>query len=393
MRIREVRAFPLHLHRPGRAHVGTAGLHGERRGSPEARYHRVAPYRALYSDHIESLLVRIRTDDGSEGWGESQAPVVPEAVRELVERALASVIIGQDVRQVEALWRDMYDSMRDRGHTTGFMLDAIAGVDQALWDLNGRLRGEPVWRLLGGRTPGPRGLPAYLSGPRGATVEEGIEDARRHVAAGFRAVKLFLGRGVEADLAEVRRFRDALGGNVAIFVDAQWRYDVPTAIRLGRGLQELGVGFLETPTNPEDVAGHAEIARALALPIAVGEAERTRWQFRPLLEAGAVDLLQPDVGRSGITEVRNIAILADTYHRPLALHCGIGLGPYVAASVQVGAGIPNLAWIEYQPDMAGAAGEVLERPIEVVDGHFVLPDAPGLGVTVRPPEQWSRAET
>jgi galactonate dehydratase len=391
MQIRDITAFPLHLHRPGR-HVGTAGLHGEWRGLAAARYHQVAAYRALYSDHVESLLVRVRTDDGAEGWGESQAPVAPEAVGILVERLLGSILIGRDPREVDALWRDMYDSMRDRGHTTGFMLDAIAGVDQALWDLNGHLYGQPVWRLLGGKDPGPRGLPAYLSGPRGDTVEERIADTRHHVAAGFRAVKLFLGEAVEPDLDEVRRFREALGPEVAILVDVQWRYDVPEAIRLGRGLEALGVALLETPTDPEDVAGHAEIARALDLPVALGEAERTRWQFRPFLEAGAVDVLQPDVGRAGITEVRKIAILAETYHRPVALHCGMGLGPYVAASLQVGAAIRNLRWIEFQPEMHAASGAVLAEPLRVLDGHLVVPDAPGLGVTLRPPEAWSSPE-
>jgi L-alanine-DL-glutamate epimerase-like enolase superfamily enzyme len=389
MRIRELRAFPLHLRRPGRAHVGTAGLQGARLGPADAPYHRVAPYRALYSDHIESLLVRVRTDDGVEGWGESQAPVAPEAVGVLVERLLASVVVGRDAREVDALWLEMYEAMHDRGQTTGFMLDAIAGVDQALWDLNGRVRGEPVWRLLGGAVPPAAGLPTYLSGPRGATVEERIEDARQHAAAGFRAVKLFLGRGVEADVTEARRFREALGSEVELLVDVQWRYDVPGAIRLGRALQELGVGFLETPTAVEDVAGHAEIARALDLPVAVGEAERTRWQFRPFLEAGAVDLLQPDVGRAGISEVRKIGILAEAFHRPVALHCGLGLGPYVAASLQVGAAMPNLRWIEYQPDMHEASTALLEAPLRIASGRLVVPDGPGLGITVRPPETWT----
>ncbi len=384
-----MRAFPLRLPRPGASHAGTAGLHGPRQASAGARYHRVQPYRALYSTDIETVLVRVRADDGSEGWGESQAPVAPEAVAMLVEALAGSIVLGRDPRELDALWHDMYDGMRDRGHVTGFMLDAIAGVDQALWDLNGHLRGEPVWRLLGGPDPAPAGLPAYLSGPRGATVEERLQDARAHVAAGFRAVKLFLGRGVEEDLAEVRRFREALGPGVDILVDVQWRYDVSSAIRLGRGLEALGVGFLETPTDPEDVAGHAEIARALVLPIAVGEAERTRWQFRALLEAGAADLLQPDVGRAGISEVRAIAALAEAFHRPVALHCGVGLGPYAAASLHVGAALPNLRWIEYQPAMHEASEEILVRPLEVAGGRLRVPDGPGLGIGLRPPEHWA----
>src|SRR5262249_23993026 len=146
MRIRELRAFPLHLQRPDRSHVGTAGLHGAWQGPAEAPYHRVVPYRALYSAHIESLRARVRTDDGAEGWGESQAPVAPEAVGQLVERLLASVVVGRDAREVDALWLEMYEAMHDRGHTTGFMLDAIAGVDQALWDPNRPIPRQPVWR-------------------------------------------------------------------------------------------------------------------------------------------------------------------------------------------------------------------------------------------------------
>src|SRR5262249_58725556 len=124
-----------------------------------------------------------------------------------------------------------------------------------------------------------------------------------------------------------------------------------------------GAGLRGPRTGVGDVAGHAEIARALDLPVALGEAERTRWQFRAFLEAGAVDLLQPDVGRAGISEVRKIGVLAEAFHRPVALHCGLGVGPYIAASLQVGAAMPNLRWIEYQPDMHVASAPVLVQPL------------------------------
>ena len=178
-------------------------------------------------------------------------------------------------------------------------------------------------------------MPVYLSGVSGATLDERIDDARRCATRGFRAIKLFLGQSLAADVAEVAAMRDALGKDVALMVDVQWRYDVPDAIRLGRALERFDVTWLETPSNPEDIAGHAAICAALDLPIASGECERTSFQFHPWLERRALDIAQPDVGRAGgLTESRKIAALAETYNVPCALHLGVGLAPYIAASVQ-----------------------------------------------------------
>jgi L-alanine-DL-glutamate epimerase-like enolase superfamily enzyme len=380
MRIVEVSAFPVVVAAAGKPHAGAAGVSGA--WSDPGRYARVLPYRPLYSRDTETVFVRIRTDDGSAGWGESQAPVAGRAVATIVEELVAPVLLGRDARDHAVLRTFMYDAMRDRGHGGGFMLDAIAGADIALWDLSGRHYGEPVARLLGGAYA--REVPVYLSGPRGSSVEQRLEDAQTFVDRGFKAVKLFAGRGVGPDLAEVARFRDRFGSGIELLVDAQWRYSRADALLLGRGLQELGVQLLETPINPEDVEGHADLARSLDLPIALGETERTCWQVLPFLHRSAVDVLQPDVGRCGITEARRIALLAELHNVPVALHCGVGFGPYIAASIHVAAAVPNLLYVEYQPDMHELAGSY-GWSFELEDGRLRLPGGAGLGIGA-PPE-------
>jgi galactonate dehydratase len=362
-------------------HAGAAGLVGER--SSAARYARVLPHRPLFSQEVETVLVRVRADDGTTGWGESQAPVGGAAVALLVEQLLRPVLLGRDPRAWAVLQGEMVDAMRDRGHGGGFMRDAIAGADCALWDLCGKHYGEPVARLLGG--PYAASVPVYLSGPRGATVEQRLDDAQSFVERGFAAVKLFVGRGIEADLAEVTAFRDRFGPSLELLVDAQWLYSRTEALELGRGLEALGVGFFETPLDPEDVEGHAALAQALDLPIALGETERSRFQVRPFLERGAVDVLQPDVGRCGITETRRIAELAELHNVPVALHCGVGFGPYIAASAHVAAVIPNLLYLEYQPEMHRLADDAYGATFRLENGRLLLPDAPGLGIG-EPPE-------
>jgi galactonate dehydratase len=169
-----------------------------------------------------------------------------------------------------------------------------------------------------------------------------------------------------------------------LLVDAQWLYSRADALTLGRALQELGVGFFETPINPEDVSGHADLARMLDMSIAMGETERTRWQVRPFLEQGAVDVLQPDVGRSGITETLRIAALAEVYNIPVALHCGVGFGAYIASTMHVAATIPNLMFMEYQPEMQALAGHLFGADFQLENGHLLLPEAPGIGLAGPP---------
>ena len=378
MRIADVKATVVRIPRPESLFYGTAGLRGRARRAADSTYQVVEPYPTVYSTAVETLLVTVETDTGVAGTGEAQFPVAPEAGAVIVERVLRPLLIGRDPTGRESLYGMLYSAMRCRGHITGMYVDAVAGVDNALWDLGGRALRQPVWRLLGG--PARTRVPAYISGLAGETREERIGEALEFRRRGFRAFKIFAGHGVEEDAAEASALREALGPDVRLCVDTQWMYDPESAIRLGRALERIDVAFLETPVLPEDLAGTARVAAALRLPVAGGECERTRYQFEPWLEAGALDVAQVDVGRCGTTESRAIALLAERYRRPLTLHLGVGLFGYIAASLQVAAWAPGLMMVEYQPQMVELASGLIDAPFETEAGEFVVPDGPGSGV-------------
>lgn len=378
MQIADVRATVVRIPRPESLFSGTAGLRGRAHRAADSTYQIIEPYPTVYSTAVETLFVSVETDSGVTGTGEAQFPVVPEAGAVIVERVLRPLLIGRDPLRREDLYRMLYSAMRYRGHVTGLYIDAVAAVDNALWDLAGRALGQPVWRLLGGRSRDR--IPAYVSGLAGDTRAKRIEEALGFKRRGFRAFKIFAGHGIGEDAAEAAALRDALGPDVRLCVDAQWMYDPESAVRLGRDLERIGVAFFETPVQPEDLAGTAAVARVLDLPVAGGECERTRYQFAPWLDAGALDIVQVDVGRCGTTESRAIALLAEAHHRPLTLHLGVGLFGYIAASLQVAAWAPGLLMVEYQPQMMELAAELLEQPFQVEGGELVVPQGPGNGV-------------
>ncbi len=378
MQIADVRATVVRIPRPESLFSGTAGLRGRAHRAADSTYQIIEPYPTVYSTAVETLLVSVETDAGVTGTGEAQFPVVPEAGAVIVERVLRPLLIGRDPLDRERLYEMLYSAMRYRGHITGLYVDAVAAVDNALWDLAGRALGQPVWQLLGGRARDR--IPAYVSGLVGETRERRVEEALAFKRRGFRAFKIFGGHGLDEDAAEAAELREALGPDVRMCVDTQWMYDPESAIRLGRALERIGVLFLETPVQPEDLAGTAAVARALDLPVAGGECERTRYQFAPWLEAGALDIVQVDVGRCGTTESRAIARLAEAHHRPLTLHLGVGLFGYIAASLQVAAWAPGLLMVEYQPQMVELAAGLLDEPFQVEEGEFAVPHGPGNGI-------------
>ena len=342
-------------------------------------YYRRPPWRSLYSDRFETLLVRIACDDGTTGWGEALAPVAPEVPQAVVDRMLGPVLVGADPRRVRPLWSALTGLMRERGHLTGHQADALAAVDIALWDLAGKAYGAPVHALLGGAFRDE--VPTYVSGLPRPTDPERARLAAEWVDRGARAVKLHLGHGVDADLATYDAVR-AAHPDLRVAVDAHWAYDLADALRLGRALDERRAWFLEAPLAPEDVDGHRELAAALVTPVAVGEALRNRYEFRAWLAARAVDLCQPDVARTGITEAMAIAELAAAHHVPVAPHHSVGLGVAVAAGLHVAAAVEAMPAFEFQPSTMAVANTILTTPIPGGPAGFPVPDAPGLGIEV-----------
>lgn len=347
---------------------------------PGSDYYFEEDWREVYARRTQTLLVRVDTDDGIYGWGESQAPIVPEAPQSVIEQLLGPMLLGQDPRGVDVLWDRMYRSMNVRGHVTGFMLDAMSGLDIALWDIKAKAAGEPLARLLGG--PFRERLPAYVSGIRAPTDEARADLAARHFAEGYAGVKLYLGHGLQADIAHARAVREHVGPRARLLSDLFWAYSLETATRLGRELEGLGVEWIEAPLQPEDIRGHAALARALDINVAIGEPLRTRYQFAEWLAQEALDIAQPDVARCGITEGRRIAALAAAAHRPIALHLGVCLGVGMAATWHVAASVPEFYIQEHQPPMLEWSNRFLTAPLQMDRGGLVVPVTAGHGADV-----------
>jgi len=372
MSISKVEAIPVRIKRD------EAYLGGLPKAADPGAYFTRPPYRALYSACFETAFVKITTDDGIIGWGEALAPVAPEVVSVIIEQLLAPVLINRDPLAGNVLWNVMYDLMRERGYYGGFMLDAISACDTALWDLRGKLLDQPVYKLLGGAYRDR--VPCYVSGLPRPTAEERVALALQYVEGGFSAFKLAAGHGARADAASVKALRDALGADATLLLDAHWVYALDEAVRLGQALTDLDVGFFEAPINPEDVESHAQLAAAVAVPIAHGETERTRYQFRPWLMQKAADILQPDVGRAGISETVKIASMAEAFNVRMAPHLSVGLGICIAATIHVAAAIPNLYLLEYQPPVFEIANLLLKSPLTCTAGFYEIPTDVGLGV-------------
>jgi L-alanine-DL-glutamate epimerase-like enolase superfamily enzyme len=334
-----------------------------------------------YPPQAQTCLVKITADNGTVGWGEAHAPLGPRATKAAVEDVLAPTLLGEDPLAIERHWERMYGSMRLRGHSTGYHMEALAGVDIALWDLAGKLLGVPVYRLLGG--PYRTTLPVYASGLPGDTVAERAARGRRFVAEGYTALKLSIGRGdIDSDLAGVAAVAGAIRGQADLLVDAHGAYTAENALTVGRRLQDLGVYWLEDPLAPEDVDGYVGLAAALDMAVAAGETECNRWQFAARLSRRAVDIILPDICRAGgITEGRRIATVAGLHATKWAAHVSMGSAVHVAAAAHLAAASANFLIFEF-PGAPNPIGDVLlTAPLRPEGGQLRVPSGPGLGIT------------
>jgi D-galactarolactone cycloisomerase len=348
-------------------------------GSEASTYFVRPPWRSLYSHCYETLLVRLETDDGHVGWGEALAPVAPEVPQAVIDRMLAPQLLGADPSAPRPVFAALAGLMRERGHLVGHQADALAACDIALWDLAGKVAGLPVAELAGGAFRST--VPTYVSGLPRATDTERAELASEWVRNGFRHVKLALGQGVDEDLATFDAIASACP-DLRIGIDAHWAYTLPEAERLGQALDHRRAWLLEAPLAPEDTESHRQLAGRIITPIAAGEMLRNRYEFAHWLGRRALDLCQPDVARTGITEALAVATLADASHVRVAPHHSVGYGVALAAGLQFAASIENLEIFEFQPTTLPHANRILASPIQLDGSSFPVPHGPGLGVMV-----------
>ena len=352
------------------------------------------------------IFVLVDTDDGLTGLGEASLGGQTNAVLGAL-KDLEPVLLGADAARIEHLWQQAYRHAFWHGGPT--FLSALAGVEVALWDIQGQALGVPIHRLLGG--PVRERIRAYANGPRGDTPDEMARSALDLVAQGFTALKmapweampLLAGRGrIEEGVAKVRAVREAVGPEIDLMVDAHGRLSPPVAVRAAVALAPLGITFLEEPCLPGNAAALIRIARKSPVPIAVGERHYTRWAFPELLDSRAIAVLQPDVIQSGgIAEARRVAALAEAHFVAVAPH-----NPWswvnTIASLHLDAVLPNFLLQEVITEPEPWKDAVVRNPPRMdADGFFPLPVAPGLGVTLdleaakrfppvvgRPPALW-----
>lgn len=335
-------------------------------------------------DVFTLVLVEVRSEEGLVGYGEAIARRGAAATCETVESLLAPVLVGRDARDIGGLWVEMVDRLRRWGHVGGIVIEALSGVDCALWDLAGKASGEPVWRLLHGA--GRLRLPVYASSVYIDSDAAMVEQAVEQVSSGFSAVKIKIGRdqgtgGPRGDVRAVEAIRAAVGPDVELMVDANGAFDAPTAVRVGRALAELDVKWFEEPVPPDDEGGYRRVHAAIGVPLAAGEGHFGPFGFRSLVVDGLVDYVQPDLGRcGGITAAMQVAAMAYAYNRRVAPHTGFSGGLSQLAALHVAAATPVLDSLEYM-FIDNPARELFvggyPRPQE---GSIAVPDGPGLGL-------------
>src|SRR5262245_4137888 len=342
--------------------------------------------------------VGIETEERVIGMGE--AGVGGGSTRDVIEKQLRPMLIGEDPLLIEGLWQKMFARTRQFGRR-GIVMNAISGIDIALWDIAGKVARMPLYRLLGGCR---ERVEAYASGgfyQDGKSVDDLAGEAEGYRARGFKGMKMKVGRNPatqthlrhlvdhagqcevepEEDIARVAAVRRALGPRAKLMVDVNCAWSPAMAIEMGRAMEDHKLYWIEEPVATDDINGSAKVADALATPIAGYETEIGLDGFRELITRGAVDIVQPDIAWSGgFSECRRIAALAQAHHRMVAPHA-FASAVTLVASLHFIAAIPNGLVLEFDQNPNGLRDELLKDPISIeADGTVKLPVRPGLGI-------------
>lgn len=334
--------------------------------------------------------MEIEAADGLVGWGECYGPAV--VAKAYIEGVFEPHLIGRDVFDLEVIWEDLYNRIKDYGGQ-GMAAAALSGIDIALWDLVGKACGKPVHKLIGGAHR--LQISCYATGMYFSDMErlidDAVEEAAGYVQQGFRAVKMKIGLGDhKLDVRRVAAVREAVGDDIVLMVDANHCMTVPQAIRMGRELTDLDVAWFEEPISPEDVDGYVAVTRALDIAVAGGENEMTRWGFRDLVARKAMDIVQPDVcAAGGISECRKIATLASAHGVECVPHAwGSVIG--IAATLHFLAALPDQPksfrpippMFEFEQCENPFRDDLAVVPIKQNHGVINVPTEDGLGIEI-----------
>jgi len=359
-------------------------------------------YSQQYYTKRTAHLVRVETDQGIVGWGECFGPGnVAIANKSIVENVIAPMIMGDDALNRDVIWHKVYNLLRDHGQK-GMPLQALSGVDIALWDIAGKATGLPIHALIGGKFRDD--VPCYGYGMmlRRESVDDLTarfkDEAAEIIDAGFIATKMKVGLGPHDDVKLATAVAEGVGNRAKFMVDANHCYTTSDAFYVGHALEELGAYWFEEPVAPEDLEGYRELRQGLRINISGGEAEFNRWNWRRLLEARTLDVAQPEVcALGGISEYLRVLALCHAHFTPVINHVW-GSAISVATNLQLLAAMPHLPgglhpWepmLEFDTTENIFRDKLLKNPLNIQqqvkqnNGRVMIPMGPGLGVEPDP---------
>ncbi|MEX0762225.1 MAG: mandelate racemase/muconate lactonizing enzyme family protein [Dehalococcoidia bacterium] len=368
------------------------------------------------------LFVEIDTDEGITGVGESTnsggggALVVGRAYEmlrhDLEGQDFSDGLIGQDPSHIDGIWHQIYRRFGTLG-SRGFATTLASGIDMALWDIKGKALGRPVYDLLGG--PMRDSVPVYSHVAPPGDIKACVEDAKRQVAMGYQALKLdpfspemgkshrrYIDGKISAKGAAhaedlMAALREGLGPDIELMIDAHGNFDVSTATEMCNRMMPFKLTWFEEPLQPESLEAHRQLRRNTDINLCIGERKYTRWDFVPYLQEGLVNYIMPDIcWTGGISEMRKIAILAESYYVPISPHDASGAFNVITGA-HVLMNVPNIYRLEMSDHSLDNYNAVITEPLDIRDGHLHLPNKPGLGyelnhdyIASHPDPEWER---
>ncbi len=324
-----------------------------------------------------TTLIQVDTDEGVTGLGSASGN--GELIEFIVARVLKPLLVGLDPTAIDDIWDKAYvrGGHKEFG-TRGVGVVALSGIDIALWDILGKVRGVPIYQLLGGKCRDK--VPVYATALYPEEPSKVAQRARAFAEQGFHGVKIKVGFDLNQDIRIVRAVRQELGADFTVMTDANQGYSVEVGLKAAQAFAECGAYWLEEPLFVEDIAGHARLRENSKVPIAVGENLNTYYAFENFVLRGAVDFLQPDVARAGgITEIRKIAALAAKHNLGLSFHTW-GDGVALAASLHLSMALKECGVMELDYTYNPLRSELLTTPLDVKNGFMQASDKPGLGI-------------
>jgi galactonate dehydratase len=331
---------------------------------------------------VSIVLVEVRTNAGITGVGETLARFSPKAYAELIETSLKPRIVGSDPRDIAAHWGLMRRALS--GRAGGVLIEAIAGVDIALWDIMGKAAGMPLYKLFGG--VGRERVDLYAASINWRVDDHADRELDAYLERGFTKIKVKIANPVKDAQKRIARLRKRAGDDIGLCVDANWAYTLDAAVEVGKALADNGYFWFEEPLAPENEQGYEELRRLCTVPLAAGESNYTVDQAARLVENRTLSFLQPDVARSGgISETRRMVALAECHDVAYAPHTGMSGIICETANAHIAAAAPNFKVMECETDRSPfktALSDLAPGCVRAKNGTLDLPTRPGLGLEI-----------